>query len=102
MKLLDQFKQRRLSLKLRQSDIYKRTGLSRQQYQRIEKHGNPRLDTLERIAAGMSGEIMFIPREYAQEIRSIIDGTREQNRLAEETFEAYRMNPWKDFLEGVE
>ncbi len=61
--LLHQIKQRRLALGLKQNDMRLRAGLSRQQYQRLEAKGNPRLDTLELIAMGLNSELMQIPKK---------------------------------------
>ena len=40
-----------------------RVGISRQQYQRLESKGNPRLDTLELVAKGLKSELLLIPQE---------------------------------------
>ena len=37
--------------------------MSRQQYQRLESKGNPRLDTLELIANGLNSELLLVPNE---------------------------------------
>ena len=59
--LLKQIKKRRLELAFKQHDMMMRVGMSRQQYQRLESKGNPRLDTLELIAKGLKSELLFIP-----------------------------------------
>jgi DNA-binding phage protein len=43
--------------------MLKRAGFSRQQYQRLEASGNPRLDTLEKLAKGLDSELLLIPNE---------------------------------------
>ena len=43
--LLQQIKKRRTQLGLKQVDMQSRTGISRQQYQKLESQGNPRLET---------------------------------------------------------
>lgn len=63
MPLLDQIKKRRITLGFKQSDMEMRVGMSRQQYQRLEASGNPRLNTLELVAKGLNSEIMLIPQE---------------------------------------
>jgi len=73
---LKQLKSRRLELGLKQHDMQMRVGMSRQQYQRLESRGNPRLDTLELIAKGLKGEIVLIPQERLQAVRAVIDGGR--------------------------
>ena len=70
--LLQQLKKRRLDLGLKQNDMRLRTGISRQQYQRLESKGNPRLDTLELIAKGFNSEIMLIPKEKLQAVLAVL------------------------------
>ncbi len=71
--LLDQIKKRRLALGLKQADMFLRVGISRQQYQRLEAKGNPRLDTLGLIAKGLNSEIMLIPKEKLEAVLSVLD-----------------------------
>lgn len=52
-KMPHQLNARRLALGLRQEDMVSRTGMSRQQYQRLERQGNPRLQPLEFLAKGL-------------------------------------------------
>lgn len=61
--LLQQLKQRRLDLGLKQNDMMLRVGILRQQYQRLESKGNPRLNTIELIAKGLNSTIMLVPNE---------------------------------------
>jgi len=61
--LLEQIKKRRIALELKQHDMMLRVGISRQQYQRLESKGNPRLDTLELVAKGLKSELVLIPQE---------------------------------------
>ncbi len=49
-----------------------RIGVSRQQYQRIESQGNPRLDTLELIAKGLEAELLLIPQEKLNAVQAIL------------------------------
>ena len=72
--LLQQLKKRRLELGLKQNDMMLRIGVSRQQYQRLESKGNPRLDTLELIAKGLNSEIMLVPREKLGAVLAILEG----------------------------
>ena len=51
-------------------------GLSRQQYQRLESKGNPRLNTLELIALGLKAELMLIPREKLRDVQALLTGER--------------------------
>ncbi len=71
--LLQQLKKRRLDLGLKQNDMMLRVGVSRQQYQRLESKGNPRLDTLELIAKGLTSEIMLIPKEKLGAVLAILE-----------------------------
>ena len=93
--LLQQIKQRRLALGLKQSDMTQRIGVSRQQYQAIESKGNPRLETLELIASGLNSELMLIPREKLPEILAVLGpqraGSGQDGGLSE--------NPWQDMLD---
>ena len=73
--LLQQLKKRRLDLGLKQNDMMLRVGVSRQQYQRLESKGNPRLDTLELIAKGLNSEIMLIPKEKLGAVLAILEGS---------------------------
>ena len=50
-----------------------RTGISRQQYQKLESQGNPRLETLEIIAAGLNAQLMLIPDDKVHLIQTIIE-----------------------------
>ncbi|MSR12725.1 MAG: XRE family transcriptional regulator [Gammaproteobacteria bacterium] len=71
--LLHQIKQRRLTLGLKQNDMMLRAGVSRQQYQRLESKGNPRLDTLELIAKGLNSELMLIPKEKLSVVMALLE-----------------------------
>ncbi len=100
--LLDQIRARRIKLGLKQHDMEMRVGMSRQQYQRLETKGNPRLDTLELIAKGLNGEIMFIPQDKAQAVRAVLENEQEQTveRIGEKR-DQYGIadDPWKNVLE---
>jgi transcriptional regulator with XRE-family HTH domain len=50
-----------------------RIGVSRQQYQRLESKGNPRLDTLELLAKGLNSELMLIPREKLRAVMAVLE-----------------------------
>jgi len=63
--LLEQLKKRRIALGLKQNDMLLRVGISRQQYQRLESKGNPRLDTLELITKGLKVNLCwFLKKSY--------------------------------------
>ncbi len=73
-KIHDQLKKRRKELHLKQEDMQLRVGMVRQQYQRLESKGNPRLDTLELVAKGLKLELMLIPQEKLHLVRNLLDG----------------------------
>lgn len=70
--LLEQIKKRRIALELKQHDMLLRVGISRQQYQRLESKGNPRLDTLELVAKGLKGELLLIPQEKLNAVLAVL------------------------------
>ena len=70
--LLEQIKKRRIALALKQHDMLLRVGMSRQQYQRLESKGNPRLDTLELIAKGLKSELLLIPQEKLNVVLAVL------------------------------
>ena len=92
--LLKQIKQRRLALKLKQHDMLMRVGISRQQYQRLEAKGNPRLDTLVLLAAGLRGHIMLIPDEKRRAVELLL---QEDNSTLPIT-DSVADNPWQGLL----
>jgi len=70
--LLQQIKKRRLTLGLKQNDMMLRVGVSRQQYQRLESKGNPRLDTLELITKGLNSELVLVPKEKFNAVMAVL------------------------------
>ena len=70
--LLFDLKKRRLELNFRQSDMMSRIGFSKQQYNRLERKGNPRLETLELVAKGLNSEIMLIPKERVNAVKALL------------------------------
>ncbi len=70
--LLEQIKKRRIALKLKQHDMMLRVGIARQQYQRMESKGNPRLDTLELVAKGLKSELLLIPQEKLNAVQAVL------------------------------
>lgn len=103
--LLQQIKNRRKSLGFKQSDMMMRIGVSRQQYQRLEAKGNPRLDTLELIARGLSSELMLIPKEKLSSVIAVLEDVETQRDLAQQspapTMAKKRLSddPWQNLLE---
>ena len=104
--LLKQLKDRRLDLGLRQSDMMMRVGVSRQQYQRLESKGNPRLDTLELIAEGLNSELILIPKEKMNTIIDVLRNVETSQKPAKEPSSqkssnkenSLSDNPWQDLL----
>ncbi len=74
MSLQDQYRQRRKALHFTQQDLADRTGMVRQQYQRLERGGNPRLDTLELAADGLNAKLMLIPQEKWHAVTALLQG----------------------------
>ncbi len=72
-KIHDQLKKRRKELRLKQEDMQLRVGMVRQQYQRLESQGNPRLETLELVAKGLKMELMLIPQEKLRLVRYLLE-----------------------------
>ena len=83
--LLQQIKQRRLALKLKQNDMPMRIGISRQQYQRLEAKGNQRLDTLALIAKGLNSAIMLIPQEKLNDVLNVLESYGRNTSLPHHT-----------------
>ncbi|OAV01467.1 MULTISPECIES: helix-turn-helix domain-containing protein [Moraxella] len=98
MNLLEQIKQRRIALKLKQKDMQMRIGVSRQQYQQIESKGNPRLDTLVLIAKGLNSELMLIPNEKKRQILAILN----DNQAIKDDIQRLIDNPWQGLLGDME
>ena len=102
--LLQQLKERRLALGLKQKDMMLRIGVSRQQYQQLESRGNPRLNTLELIAKGLNSELMLIPTEKLSMVEAILkDGEFSPSPLKNKDNKQIEENPlandpWKDIF----
>lgn len=98
--LLQQLKDRREALGFKQSDMLLRIGISRQQYQRLETKGNPRLDTLELIAKGLNSEVLLIPKEKLNAVLAILnsDAAALNKQQATEDAIDYSKNPWQGLL----
>lgn len=94
-------KNRRLALGLKQSDMMLRVGISRQQYQRLESKGNPRLDTLELLAKGLNSQLMLIPKEKLAAVRAVLGGGEEEEIAVQSRGEGERRvsdDPWRGLL----
>lgn len=105
--LLKQLKKRRLELGLKQIDMRMRVGVSRQQYQRLESKGNPRLDTLELIAKGLNSELMLIPKEKVNAVLAVLESVETEQepgqKPSDQTLAGRRKklsdDPWQNLLE---
>lgn len=104
-KILDQIKNRRKELGLKQKDMMLRFGMSRQQYQRLESRGNPRLDTLELVAKGLRMEVLLIPQEKIRVVRNMLEGNPDIGSGVKLNFDPAAKkpqiydDPWKGLLE---
>ena len=102
--LLEQLKKRRITLGLKQNDMLLRIGISRQQYQRLESKGNPRLDTLELISKGLNSQLMLIPKEKLLAVKAILEADNfERSAEPKENTKQHEENnlandPWQDLL----
>ena len=56
-----------------QATVAERVGMTRQQYQRLERGGNPRLDTLELAADGLNARLMLIPIEMWYQVQALLE-----------------------------
>jgi len=100
--LLRQIKKRRLQLGFKQKDMLMRIGVSRQQYQRLESKGNPRLDTLELIAKGLNSELMLIPKEKVPDVESVLENVEPDlvsKRVIDSQRKSLSEDPWQDIFE---
>jgi len=100
--LLQQLKRRRLELGLKQNDMILRMGISRQQYQRLESKGNPRLDTLELIAKGLNSKLMLIPKEKLVAVQAVLESDssqQSQKQPQDQQKKDLSEDPWQDLLE---
>ena len=100
--LLEQIKKRRIALTLKQHDMMMRVGISRQQYQRLESKGNPRLNTLELIAKGLKSELLLIPQEKLNAVLAILDDNTaasiEPSPSSKENSQSLIDDPWQGLL----
>ncbi|ATX76962.1 MAG: helix-turn-helix domain-containing protein [Reinekea forsetii] len=104
--LLEQIKTRRIAQALKQHDMLLRVGMSRQQYQRLESKGNPRLDTLELIAKGLQSELLLIPQEKLTPVLAILadDASKsiQPSQSSQENPRSLNDDPWQGLLGETE
>ncbi len=96
--LHNQIKKRRKELGFKQEDMATHIGMARQQYQRLESKGNPRLDTLELIAKGLKMELMLIPKDKVRAIKGILNNAPSHPYQSPEKV-GQENDPWKGLLE---
>lgn len=91
-----------LELVLKQHDMLMRVGISRQQYQRLESKGNPRLDTLELVAKGLKSELLLIPQEKLDAVLAILEADNTAlngaNQPLIESEKSLNDDPWQGLL----
>ena len=103
-KIHRQLKERRKSLGLTQEDMTMRVGMSRQQYQKLESQGNPRLDTLELVAKGLKMQPVLVPLEKLKDVEDLLAGKKTGGGGASMTGEgevikrSLQDDPWGDLL----
>ncbi len=101
--ILEQLKQRRKELGLLQKDMLLRVGMTRQQYNQLEKKGNPRLDTLALLARGLDMELMLIPKEKLGAVRQILEGSAKVISIGDnDDGTSLPDDPWRSILEDEE
>lgn len=100
-KIRDQIKSRRKELGLKQKDMMLRVGMSRQQYQRLESRGNPRLGTLELVAKGLRMEVLLVPQEKLRLVRDILEGKINTGSGIKSDFSPHVEPPPDDPWEGL-
>ncbi len=104
--ILQQLKNRRISLRLKQKDMMLRVGISRQQYQRLESKGNPRLKTLELLAKGLNSQLVLVPQEKLGVVLEVLESDELQKpssldiRSSQPTSTSIDDDPWLDLLEN--
>lgn len=99
--ILEQLKKRRKELGLLQKDMLLRVGMTRQQYNQLERKGNPRLDTLALVAKGLDMELLLIPKEKLKAVQKILEGKAEIIAVGEESSSETALpdDPWQNILE---
>lgn len=93
MNLLDQIKKLRIKLGFKQHDMYDRIGMSRQQYQRLESKGNPRLKTLNMVALALNADLMLVPRNKVPAVLAVLG---QPDTFGSDEDPEY--DPWRDFF----
>ena len=100
--LLKELKKRRLELKFKQSDMMARIGFSKQQYNHLERKGNPRLETLELVAKGLNSEIMLVPLDKVTAVKALLEDSGDNHLEQTGKNENLEDDPWNDILSNDE
>jgi transcriptional regulator with XRE-family HTH domain len=102
--ILDQIAARRKALALKQKDMAARLGMSRQQYQRLESRGNPRLDTLELVSRGLNSDFVLVPRDRLPAVLAALehDGGRRLPGEAGSSGRSLVDDPWQGLPGGLD
>ncbi|GHC35230.1 hypothetical protein GCM10008094_30460 [Aidingimonas halophila] len=98
MDLYTQIKRRRRQLGLTQRDMQSRIDMSRQQYQRLEARGNPRLETLTLVAEGLNAELMLIPRDKVHLVQRLLEEATDMSHEAP----PLDVDPWHGLLDNTD
>ncbi|WP_322979278.1 helix-turn-helix transcriptional regulator [Pseudomonas sp. C11] len=102
--LLDQIKKRRLALKIKSSDMPLLAGINRQQYEKIEKGGNPNLSTIDKIAEAVDAELVLIPKDMVKEVKGFLGTPNHSSSQVSGGVKEYEDNlvadPWALIEEG--
>ena len=98
--LLSQIKNLRLKKNLTITAMPLLTGLTRQQYGKIEAGGNPSLSTLDAIVEALGASLVLVPKEKLGAVMEVLEQPANWKRTAEEplAFEvAEESAPYKPF-----
>jgi len=76
--LLSQIKKLRLKKKLTITAMPLLTGLTRQQYGKIEAGGNPSLSTLDAIVEALGASLVLVPKERLKEVMELLEKSATQ------------------------
>lgn len=81
-KIIQLLKDRRLELKINQSDLGKKMGMPQSHVSKIEKGlSDPRLSTISDMARLLDQELMLVPREKLSIVNVLIDQDDEQQPM---------------------
>jgi len=81
-KIIQLLKDRRLELKINQSNLGKKMGMPQSHISKIEKGlSDPRLSTISDMARLLDQELMLVPREKLSIVNALIDQDDEQQPM---------------------